>query len=73
MVLESWVENEDIFTSTENNSFNLAINVPDGEDFDYMVRNILGQLRKIADKLTELPSNTEQILIVPSKCCLKNS
>ncbi len=60
-ILESWAETEGIFTSSENNSFNIAINVPAGEDFDYVVRNILGQVRKIVDKLTELPSNTELI------------
>lgn len=59
VILESWAEKEGFFTSTECNSFNLVINVPAGEDFDYVVRNILGQLRKVSDKLTELPSNTE--------------
>ncbi len=54
-ILETWAEKENLFTSTENNSFNIAINVPTGEDFDYVVRNILEQLRKIADKLKELP------------------
>ena len=59
LILESWAEKGGIFTSTENNSFNLAISVSAGEDFDYVVRNILGQLRKIADKLAELPPKTE--------------
>ncbi len=59
LVLESWAENEGIFTSSEYNNFNLAINVPAGEDFDYVVRNILKQLRKIADKLKELPPKME--------------
>jgi len=33
-ILETWAEMEGLFTSTENNSFNIAINVPTGEDFD---------------------------------------
>ncbi len=54
-ILETWAENAGIFTSNENNSFNLAVHVPDGEDFDYVVRSILTQLKMIADQLKELP------------------
>jgi hypothetical protein len=58
-IIESWAESEGIFTSDELNSFNVAINVPAGEDFDYVVRNILQQLKKISDRLKELPPAQE--------------
>ena len=61
MILESWAEKEVIFISSEYNSFNLAINVPAGEDFDYVVRNILEQLRKIEYSLKELPPKKDLI------------
>ncbi len=58
-IIEPWSESEGVFTSNENSSFYMVIEVPAGEDFDYVVRNILGQLKKIADKLKELPPPQE--------------
>ncbi len=57
--IEPWLESEGIFTSLENNGFNISIKVPAGEDFDYVVRDIVGQIKKVADKLKELPPAQE--------------
>jgi hypothetical protein len=53
--IEPWLESGGIFASLENNIFCISINVPAGEDFDYVVRDIVDQLKKVADKLKELP------------------
>jgi len=53
--IEPWLEIEGIFTILENNNFCVSIKVPAGEDFDYVVRDIVGQLEKVAYKLKELP------------------
>jgi hypothetical protein len=58
-VIEPWLESEGIFTSLENNSFCISIKVPAGEDFDYVVRDIVEQLKKVADKLKGLPPTQE--------------
>jgi hypothetical protein len=57
--IEPWLESEGIFTSLENNGFNISIKVPAGEDFDYVVRDIVGQIKIVADKLNELPPAQE--------------
>ena len=53
-VIEPYLESEGIFTSLENNNFNISVKMPAGEDFDHTVRDIASQLKIIADKLKEL-------------------
>jgi hypothetical protein len=43
--IEPWLESESIFTSLENNNFNISIKVPAGEDFDCVVRDKVGQIK----------------------------
>lgn len=55
VIIEPWAEIENIYTSSENSSFYMAIDVPAGEDFDYVVRHIIKQFRNISAKLEALP------------------
>jgi hypothetical protein len=58
-IIEPCLESEGIFTSLENNIFNVSINIQPGEDFDYVVRDIVVQFRNISNRLEALAPNRE--------------
>jgi hypothetical protein len=58
-IIEPWAETEDIFTTTENSEFGINMKVPAGEDFDFVVRDIVNQLRDIGSQISVLPKNME--------------
>jgi hypothetical protein len=58
-IIEPWAEKEDIFTATINNEFGINIEVPAGEDFDFVVRDIVKQLHDIGSQMVVLPKNME--------------
>ena len=59
VIIEPWAESEGIFTCIENNRFHITIDIPAGEDFDFVVRGILEQFRNIEDKLKALSLSQE--------------
>ena len=59
VIIEPWAESEGIFTAYENGLFYIAVSIPAGEDFDYVVRNLGEQLSGIAGKLEDLPPGQE--------------
>ena len=58
-IIEPWSEKKGIFTFAANNEFMICIKASAGEDFDFVVRDIVEQLRNIADKLKALPADQE--------------
>jgi len=58
-IIEPWAEIKGIFNSNDNNEFALSIKVTAGEDFDYVVRDIVDQFRNVADQLKALPASQE--------------
>lgn len=59
VIIEPWSETKGVFTCNESSGFHVSISIPAGEDFDYVVRDILKQLKEIAGKLKELPPAQE--------------
>jgi hypothetical protein len=60
-LLESVSEKEGIFTRIIDEEFIIAIDMPFGEEKDYVVRNIVDRLKWITDNLHALPPKPAKI------------
>lgn len=59
-LLEPWATRESIFTCFQNNELAVAIDLPTGEEKEYVVKSIVDFLKRIKDVLSELKPDSSK-------------